>query len=97
MERPVDALKPEAKDDTNAFEKRKPILLSRLLKRMVSLTVTLVILGGLGYIGWLAFQQKPGGNRAGNGRPTFRYRCWLRPPACRTYRSISTASAPFAR
>jgi predicted negative regulator of RcsB-dependent stress response len=25
---------------------------------MVSLTITLVILGGLGYIGWLAFQQK---------------------------------------
>jgi multidrug efflux system membrane fusion protein len=61
--------KPEAKDDTKAFEKRKPGLLSRLLKRMVSLTVTLVILGGLGYIGWLAFQQKPAGNRAGNGRP----------------------------
>jgi multidrug efflux system membrane fusion protein len=35
---------------------------------MVSLAVTLVILGGLAYIGWLAFQQK-NGNRGANGRP----------------------------
>ncbi len=61
--------KPEEKDDAIAVEKRKPGLVARLLKRMVSLTVTLVILGGLGYIGWLAFQQKQGGNRNGNARP----------------------------
>ena len=36
-------------------------------RRIVSLTVTLVILGGLGYIGWYAFQQKPTGNRNGPG------------------------------
>ena len=49
--------KPEAKDSM-AVAKRKPGLLWRLLRRMVSLTITLVILGGLFYIGWLAFQQK---------------------------------------
>jgi multidrug efflux system membrane fusion protein len=60
--------KPESKDSM-AVAKRKPGLLSRLLRRMVSLTVTLVILGGLSYIGWLAFQQKQGANRNANARP----------------------------
>ena len=60
--------KPESKDSM-AVAKRKPGLLSRLLRRMVSLTITLVILGGLFYIGWLAFQQKQGANRNANARP----------------------------
>lgn len=60
--------KPESQDSMDVA-KRKPGLLSRLLRRMVSLTVTLVILGGLFYIGWLAFQQKQGGNRGANARP----------------------------
>jgi membrane fusion protein, multidrug efflux system len=61
--------KPEEKDHTKIDEVRKPSLLSRILKRMVSLTVTLVILGGLGYIGWYAFQPKAGGNRGAGARP----------------------------
>ncbi|WP_454628606.1 efflux RND transporter periplasmic adaptor subunit [Bradyrhizobium cenepequi] len=60
--------KPEAKDDAKAAEVKKPGLLARLLKRMVSLTIAVVILGGLGYIGWLAWQQKGGGRNA-NARP----------------------------
>jgi membrane fusion protein, multidrug efflux system len=60
--------KPEAKDDAKAAGVKKPGLLSRLLKRMVSLTIAAVILGGLGYIGWLAWQQKGGGHNA-NARP----------------------------
>ena len=60
--------KPESQDSMDVA-KRKPGLLSRLLRRMVSLTVTLVILGGLFYIGWLAFQQKQGANRNANTRP----------------------------
>ncbi|MGY3615156.1 efflux RND transporter periplasmic adaptor subunit [Bradyrhizobium sp. USDA 10063] len=60
--------KPEAKDDAKAAELKKPGLLSRLLKRMVSLAIAAVILGGLGYIGWLAWQQKGGGHNA-NARP----------------------------
>src|SRR5215468_3872246 len=59
--------KPDAKQHSKAAAK-KPDLLSRLLKRMVSLTITLVILGGLGYVGWLAWQQK-GGARNPNARP----------------------------
>src|SRR3954469_5047921 len=39
-----------------------------MLRRSVSLLVTLVILGGLGYIGWLAWQQKAG-VRNPNARP----------------------------
>ncbi|WP_027578323.1 efflux RND transporter periplasmic adaptor subunit [Bradyrhizobium sp. Ai1a-2] len=60
--------KPEAKDNAKAAEVKKPGLLSRLLKRMVSLAIAVVILGGLGYIGWLALQQKGGGHNA-NARP----------------------------
>jgi multidrug efflux system membrane fusion protein len=61
--------KPEAKNDAITVEvKKKPGLLSRLLKRMVSLAITVVILGGLGYIGWLAWQQK-GASHNGNARP----------------------------
>ncbi|WP_407164554.1 efflux RND transporter periplasmic adaptor subunit [Bradyrhizobium sp. ORS 111] len=59
--------KPDTKDDKKSAA-RKPGVVSRLLKRMVSLVITLVILGGLGYLGWLAFQQKQdgaGGRRAG--------------------------------
>src|SRR5437899_158593 len=39
-----------------------------VLRRGVSLLITLLILGGLGYIGWLAWQQKAGGRNA-NARP----------------------------
>ena len=38
-------------------------------RRTVSIAITLLILGGLGYIGWNAFQQKPGGNRGAGARP----------------------------
>jgi membrane fusion protein, multidrug efflux system len=60
--------KPDQKDATKTAGARKPSLLSRILKRMVSLTVTLVIVGGLGYIGWLAFQQKQTANRGAGAR-----------------------------
>ena len=36
-------------------------------RRIVSITITLLILGGLGYIGWTAMQQKQSANR--NGPP----------------------------
>jgi multidrug efflux system membrane fusion protein len=55
--------KPDEKDKT--VDGRKPSLVSRLLRRMVSLIVLCVILGGLAYIGWYAFQPKAGG--AGRG------------------------------
>src|SRR4029077_7641661 len=38
-----------------------------VLRRMVSILITLLILGGLGYIGWLAYQPKSGGNGANRG------------------------------
>ena len=47
--------KPDAKDDAKTVRKRVARGIGR---RMVSLTVTLLILGGLGYLGWNAFQQK---------------------------------------
>jgi membrane fusion protein, multidrug efflux system len=59
--------KPESKKDAAAApDARAPSFASRVLRRLVSVTVTLVILGGLGYIGWYAFQPKPqSGNRPG--------------------------------
>jgi multidrug efflux system membrane fusion protein len=59
--------KPESEEGAKAAEVRKPGFWSRVLKRMVSLAIMLVILGGLGYIGWYAFQPKPGGG-GGGGR-----------------------------
>jgi membrane fusion protein, multidrug efflux system len=41
---------------------------SRARRRTVSITITLLILGGLGYIAWTALQQKQATGR-GNGRP----------------------------
>ena len=63
--------KPDSTDDEKSTAPRKRSLLSRLLGRMVSLLVTLVILGGLGYLGWLAFQPKQngGGGRGAAARP----------------------------
>ncbi len=42
----------------------------RVARRLVSITITLLILGGLGYIGWTAMQQKQtaGGGRGGAPR-----------------------------
>ena len=39
-----------------------------LRRRSISLLITLLIIGGLAYVGWLAWQQK-GGNRNPNARP----------------------------
>lgn len=60
--------KPDEKNNATIVDGRKPSLVSRLLRRMVSLIVLGVILGGLAYIGWYAFQPKAGGaNRGGPG------------------------------
>jgi multidrug efflux system membrane fusion protein len=61
------------KPDLNEAAKEKTKAAGRsfvraLLRRSVSLLITLLILGGLGYIGWLAWQQKSGGRNA-NARP----------------------------
>ena len=42
--------KPESEDGAKIAEVKKPSFLSRVLRRMVSLAVTLVILGGLGNV-----------------------------------------------
>ncbi|MHC2462380.1 efflux RND transporter periplasmic adaptor subunit [Bradyrhizobium embrapense] len=63
--------KPDSTDDEKSTAPRKRSLISRLLGRMVSLLITLVILGGLGYLGWLALQPKQngGGGRGAGARP----------------------------
>jgi len=38
-------------------------------RRLVSIAITLLILGGLGYIGWTAIQQKQATKGGGGGRP----------------------------
>ena len=57
--------KPEA-DDAKTAGKRVQRGIGR---RMVSLTITLLILGGLGYLGWNAFQQKQAGRGGLGARP----------------------------
>jgi multidrug efflux system membrane fusion protein len=58
--------KPEELNETAKAAGRSVI--RSVLRRSVSLLITLLILGGLGYIGWLAWQQKAGGRNA-NARP----------------------------
>jgi multidrug efflux system membrane fusion protein len=57
--------KPDANETVAAPERG---LLSRLLRQSVSIAITLLILGGLGYFGWVALEQKQAANRRG-GRP----------------------------
>src|SRR5262245_37738930 len=57
--------KPEAKDEAKTAGRRVARGIGR---RMVSLTITLLILGGLGYLGWNAFQQKQTGRGGPNAR-----------------------------
>src|SRR5947207_7056665 len=58
--------KPEAKDDARTAGKRVARGIGR---RMVSLTIMVLILGGLGYLGWNAFQQKQNGRGGPGARP----------------------------
>src|ERR1700724_3721436 len=57
--------KPELNETAKAAGKRVAGVASRARRRTVSIAVTLVILGGLGYLGWtLLQQQKQAANRA---------------------------------
>ncbi len=57
--------KPELNESAKAAGRS---VMRSVLRRSVSLLITLSILGGLAYIGWLTWQQK-GGNRNANARP----------------------------
>ncbi len=57
--------KPELNETAKAAGRS---MIRSVLRRSVSLLITALILGGLGYIGWLAWQQKGGGRNA-NARP----------------------------
>jgi membrane fusion protein, multidrug efflux system len=57
--------KPELNETAKAAGRS---VMRSVLRRSVSLLITALILGGLGYIGWLAWQQKTGGRNA-NARP----------------------------
>jgi membrane fusion protein, multidrug efflux system len=54
--------KPELNETAKAAGKN---VVRSARRRIVSITITLLILGGLGYIGWTAMQQKQTANRAG--------------------------------
>src|SRR6266853_4537071 len=58
---------PELNEPANAAGERVARVASGARRRTVSITITLLILGGLGYIGWTALQQKQAANR--NARP----------------------------
>jgi multidrug efflux system membrane fusion protein len=58
--------KPELNETAKTAGKRVARVASRARRRTVSIAITLIILGGLGYIAWTSFQQKQAANR---GRP----------------------------
>ena len=58
--------KPELNETAKAAGRS---VIRSVLRRSVSLLITLLILGGLGYIGWLAWQQKQASNRGAGARP----------------------------
>ena len=55
--------KPDLDENPNAPGDRVAGFASRARRRIVSTTVTLLIVGGLGYIAWIAYQQRQGANR----------------------------------
>src|SRR3977135_986326 len=59
--------KPDLNEPAKAASERVARVASRARRRTVSITITLLILGGLGYIAWTAMQQKQAANR--NARP----------------------------
>src|ERR1700688_3932288 len=56
--------KPDLNETAKAAGDRVARVASRARRRTVSITITLLILGGLGYIAWTALQQKQAANRA---------------------------------
>src|SRR6202045_4681922 len=55
--------KPDLNETAKAAGDRVARVASRARRRTVSIFITLLILGGLGYIAWTAFQQKQAANR----------------------------------
>src|SRR6202790_30716 len=58
--------KPDLIETAKAAGDRVARVASRARRRTVSITITLLILGGLGYIAWTAMQQKQVANRPGS-------------------------------
>src|SRR5882672_5091565 len=58
--------KPELNETAKAAGERVARVASHARRRTVSIAITLLILGGLGYIGWTSFQQKQVVNRPGS-------------------------------
>jgi multidrug efflux system membrane fusion protein len=56
--------KPELNETAKTAGDRVARVASRARRRTVSISITLLILGGLGYIGWTSLQQKQAANRA---------------------------------
>jgi membrane fusion protein, multidrug efflux system len=56
--------KPDLNETIGAAGERVVRVASRARRRTVSITITLLILGGLGYIAWTSLQQKQAANRA---------------------------------
>jgi multidrug efflux system membrane fusion protein len=59
--------KPDLNETAKAASGGMARVAGRARRRTVSITITLLILGGLGYIAWTSFQQKQAANR--NARP----------------------------
>src|SRR3954469_21961237 len=56
--------KPESNETAKSADRRVARVAGGARRRTVSIFITLLILGGLGYIGWTSFQQKQAAGRA---------------------------------
>src|SRR5260370_17074474 len=61
--------KPDLNETAKAAGDRVARVASRARRRTVSIAITLLILGGLGYIAWTSLQQKKATDRAGLDLP----------------------------
>ena len=55
--------KPDLNETAKAAGDRVARVASRARRRTVSIAITLLILGGLGYIAWTSLQQRQAANR----------------------------------
>jgi multidrug efflux system membrane fusion protein len=55
--------KPDLDETAKADRERDARAASRARRRLFSVAITLLVLGGLGYIGWTSLQQRQAANR----------------------------------
>ena len=87
--------KPDLSEKTKAASDGMPKAAGRSRWRTVWIAITLLIVGGLAYLGWTALEQKK--RDASQPAPILQFRCLPPHRASRTCRSTSMGSGRFVR